>query len=315
MRTLFRVLLLWYAVWLVVGLGLAGYELFQGYSKYSKALFPTGHVEDLLFLALAAALLGLWLGSALGAKKTWALFAWVAGGAGLVEWYGVQHDLPFGEYQYTDHLGPSLPGGLPLAVPLAWWVVVVPVYLSAQTILDLIFAPRRTEPPTLENNSSPAPSPWPDRLLAGTTALGAVAMDLALEPAAQVRHYWWWNSSGAWWYDVPTLNFFGWLLVSFILALGLQWIAGPLLRERFHAGGPQLLLPLLLPATVLAPFWIDLAGQPLAHLWISLLLIGWLSQTMFWTRFLPTLWPRALWAGPPVGAPSTNPEMNRADKS
>jgi putative membrane protein len=314
-RSLFRFLLLWYAAWLVVGLGLAGYELFQGNFKYTKALFPTGHLEDLIFLALAAALLGLWLAARLGTAKTWALFAWITLSSGLVEWYGEQNDLPFGNYRYTDHLGPRLPGGLPLAVPLAWWVVIVPVYLSAQTILALIFPPRKKPAPNVENSGETTSSPWPAWLLAVATALGAVAMDLALEPAAGVRGYWFWDSSGGWWYAVPAQNFIGWAVVSLILALGLQALAGRPLRESFRPGGVPLLLPLLLPATVLAPFWIDLAGQPRAQVWLSLLLIFWLGQTMLWTGFRPALWPKVLWVGPPDDALATNPEMNRSDKS
>ena len=288
MRVLFRFLLLGYAVWLAVGIGLAGYELFQGYLKYTKAVFPTGHVEDLIFLALAAALLGMWLAARLGAARTWTLFAWITICSGLVEWYGLKHNLPFGNYRYTDQFGPRLPGGLPLAVPLAWWVVVVPVYLSTQVFLARVFTPRNNASPDLEKKGEAIPSPWPMRLLAAATALGAVAMDLALEPAAHVRGYWFWNSSSAWWYGVPALNFIGWAGVSFGLALGMQFLAGKPLRKGFRPGGAPLLLPLLLPVTVLAPFWIDLAGRPLAEIWISLLLIIWLCQTMFWTRFRPT---------------------------
>ena len=202
-----------------------------------------------------------------------------------------------------------------VGMPLAWWVVVVPVYLSTQVFLARVFTPRNNASPDLEKKGEAIPSPWPMRLLAAATALGAVAMDLALEPVAHVRGYWFWNSSSAWWYGVPALNFIGWAGVSFGLALGMQFLAGKPLRKGFRPGGAPLLLPLLLPVTVLAPFWIDLAGRPLAEIWISLLLIIWLCQTMFWTRFRPTHWARVLWSGPPGDAPATNTEMNRPDKS
>jgi len=274
---------------------------------YAEDLLPFGHVEDFLFLALAAALLGLWLGARVGAARAWALFAWVVIGTGLVEWVGLSHGLPFGEYHYSYHFGPELAGRLPLAVPLAWWVVVLPVYLSAQAALSLIFAPKK-------NSAAPRQtSPWPIRLLALTTALGGVAMDFGMEPAAVMRRYWTWVSSGPW-YGVPWMNFFGWVVVVFALALGMQLLAGKKLREGFLPGGPALLLPLLLPVTILLPFWIDLTSLPAASLWISVLLITGLAQTMMWTRYLPPVWARTLWAGPPHDAPAASPGTNTPNK-
>ena len=310
MRGLFRVFLIWYAAWLVVGLGLAFHELSDWPAPYVTDLFPFGHLEDFVFLALAAVLLGMWLGARVGAARAWALFAWVALGSGLVEWVGVHHGMPFGEYHYSGRLGPELLGSLPLAVPLAWWVIVLPAYLSAQAALALIFAPKKNPaaPPSAATYSR-----WPVWLLAAATALGAVAMDFALEPAAELRRYWSWDSSGPW-YGVPWLNFFGWAGVAFTLALGMQLIAGKKLREGFRPGGPALLLPLLLPVTVLLPFWIDLTSLPFADLWVSVLLILGLAQAMLWTRFLPPVWARALWAGPPRDAPARSPGTNSPNR-
>lgn len=301
-------LLVWYAVWLAVGLGLAFYELTQWPVPYATDLFPFGHLEDMVFLALAAALLGLWLGARVGAARAWLLFGWVILGSGVVEWVGVHHAWPFGEYHYTGHLGPELAGSLPLAVPLAWWVIMLPAYLSAQAALALIFAP-----PKKSAGDPPVVSPWPRRLLAAATALGAVAMDFALEPAAETRRYWSWVSSGPW-YGVPGRNFLGWAALAFILALGMQLIAGKKLREGFRLGGPALLWPMLLPVTVLLPFWIDLTNAAAANLWVSVLLISGLTQTMLWTRYLPPVWARALWAGPPRDARAASPGMNMPSK-
>jgi bisanhydrobacterioruberin hydratase len=308
---LFRVLLVWYAVWLAVGLGLAFYELTQWPVPYATDLFPFGHLEDLVFLALAAVLLGLWLGARVGGGRAGLLFAWVALGSGGVEWVGVHQGWPFGEYHYTGHLGPELAGSLPLAVPLAWWVIMLPAYLSAQAALALIFAPKKNS--AAASSPPPAESPWPRRLLAVATALGAVAMDFALEPAAEVRRYWLWTASGPW-YGVPWQNFWGWAGVALVLALGMQLIAGKSLREGFRPGGPALLLPMLLPVTVLLPFWIDLTSAAAANLWVSVLLISGLTQTMLWTRYLPPVWRRALWAGPPHAARAASPGTNTPGK-
>jgi putative membrane protein len=299
--------LIGYAISVVVGMGLSFYELSQWPVPYAENLLPFGHLEDFIFLALASALLGMWLGARVGAARAWALFAWVALGTGLVEWVGLSSGLPFGEYHYSSRFGPELAGRLPLAVPLAWWVVVLPVYLSAQAALSLIFAPKKNSAAPMQT------SPWPVRLLAVTTALGSVAMDFAMEPAAVMRRYWTWDSSGPW-YGVPWTNFIGWVVVVFVLALGLQLLAGKKLREGFRPGGPALLLPLLLPVTILLPFWIDLTTLPAASLWVSVLLIAWLTQTMMWTRYLPPVWVRALWAGPPGDATATSPGTNTPDR-
>lgn len=311
MLGLFRVLLVGYAVGLAVALGLAFYELTQWPVPYATDLLPFGHLEDLVFFALAAGLLGMWLGTRVGGARAWALLAWVALGSGIVEWVGVHDGWPFGEYHYMAHLGPELAGTLPLAVPLAWWVIMLPAYLSAQAALALIFAPKKKS--AAARPGPPVVSPWPRWLLAGATALGAVAMDLALEPAAEVRRYWSWDSTGPW-YGVPWQNFLGWAAVAFVLALGMQFIAGKKLREGFRLGGPALLVPMLLPVTVLLPFWIDLTSAAAANLWVSVLLISGLTQTMLWTRLLPPGWAGALWAGPPRAARAASPGTNIPSK-
>lgn len=306
---LFRVFLIAYLLGLVIGLGMAFYEL-TFWFPYVTNLLPFGHLEDFLFFALAAVLLGMWLGARVGAARAWLLFAWVTLGSGWVEWVGVHHDLPFGVFRYSGQMGPELLGSLPLAVPLVWWMLVLPAYLAAQVTLALIFASKK------KSAAAPLPpvdSPWPGRLQATATALGVVALDFALEPAAAVRRYWLWDSSGPW-YGVPWLNFFGWAAVALVLALGLQAIAGKQLREGFRPGGPALLLPLLLPVTILLPCWIDVTSLLVANLWVSFLLIAGLTQVMLWTRFLPPVWARTLWAGPPRDARAASRGTNTADR-
>ncbi len=170
---------------------------------------------------------------------------------------GESTGFPFGDYSYTDALGPAL-WDVPIALVSAWIVVTV----FAVWILQRIDVPRRW---------------W---LLAGPLVM--VAIDLLLEPVATgPMDAWVWEPAGGY-YGVPAMNFFGWFLVSLP-------IFGLLTAMRYHqtSGGlvsSSVIVFFVLIALVSLLWWplIITAGAVAAHaFWIRRNGRRSLSQTRF----------------------------------
>ncbi|MBI3175922.1 MAG: carotenoid biosynthesis protein [Chloroflexi bacterium] len=113
--------------------------------------------------------------------------------AWLAEFVGSHTGLPFGRYSYTDVLQPQL-GDVPLLIPLAWLMMLPPAWAVA----DLL-APRGPR--------------WGKAVVA---ALAFTAWDLFLDPQMVAWDFWRWHEPGAY-FGIPLLNYFGWLLVSFLI--------------------------------------------------------------------------------------------------
>jgi uncharacterized membrane protein len=168
------------------------------------------------FLALAALLV---LVTAPARRRLPLLLA-AAGGFGF-EVLGVATGFPFGSYQYTETLAPSVLG-VPLALGAAWLVLVA----QARELLAHLPGSR-----------------WL-RVLAGSVWM--TAFDLVIDPlAAGPLDYWRWAEAGAY-HGIPATNFLGWLAVSTAL-LALQ-PDGP----RDHPWAERLGLAVLLFFTALA---------------------------------------------------------------
>lgn len=122
---------------------------------------------------------------------------------------GESTGFPFGDYSYTDTLGPAL-WDVPIALASAW--IVITAFVA--NVLMRLGVPHRW---------------W---LVAGPVAM--VATDLLLEPvAAGPMDAWVWESSGGY-YGVPLMNFIGWFVVSLP-------IFGLLTASRFTARGGALI--------------------------------------------------------------------------
>lgn len=107
----------------------------------------------------------------------------------FAEVLGESTGFPFGDYAYTDKLGPAV-FDVPLALACAWIVVTV----FTVNLLQRLGLRRKW---------------WP---LAGPVTM--VLVDLLLEPIATgPMNAWTWNADGAY-YGVPAMNFVGWFLVS-----------------------------------------------------------------------------------------------------
>ncbi|CAB4845003.1 unannotated protein [freshwater metagenome] len=164
-------------------------------------LMPDNRLLSLTFFVVATfALAGLvqaWCTHGTKYAATWfvatALFGFI------VEEIGVHSGWPFGEYAYSDSLGPAI-GGVPIVVPLAWAMLSHPILVLSRRIS------RRWAP-----------------LVFGWTIM---AWDLFLDPLMVDAGRWTWNSESR---DIPFItgiplsNAAGWLLCGVALGAILHW--------------------------------------------------------------------------------------------
>lgn len=107
----------------------------------------------------------------------------------LVELAGIQTGLIFGEYAYDTALGPKI-GDTPPMIGINWLMLV------------LIFG-------ALLSNTN-----FPVLIKAMLGALCMVGIDFLIEPVAMAHNFWHWEST-----TVPTHNYLGWMVSSFVLFL------------------------------------------------------------------------------------------------
>jgi len=124
-----------------------------------------------------------------------------AGGIGLLaETVGVHTGYPFGEYAYTDRLGPQL-AGVPLLVPIAWTMIAYPALLLGRRLAgtDGVAGQVRTA------------------VLGGLTL---ATWDLYLDPQMIAQGAWRFSNPDPALPGVPGIplsNYAGWLLVALVM--------------------------------------------------------------------------------------------------
>ena len=164
-----------------------------------EALTSLLHVSDSVWIYLAAIVIYLQTAASEGLTiaRRWTLILLV--GSGVFEWIGARTGFPFGPYRYTDNFGWRIGGVLPVAIPLAWMVVIL---CGRALILRLRPASTRFE-------------------LALGVALVATLTDANLEAVAwKVRGYWNWYPDApgpvpGW---PPLQNYLAWFGLSLVLA-------------------------------------------------------------------------------------------------
>nr|WP_246405907.1 carotenoid biosynthesis protein [Modestobacter versicolor] len=165
----------------------------------------------------------------------------VAAVAVLVEALGLATGFPYGEYTYSDALGPTLLG-VPFLVPLAWLLMAWPSWVLAARLVP------RSRP-----------------LRIGVAAYLFAAWDVVLDPQMVQAGYWRWAhpEPGLPGIDtVPLTNLAGWLLAGLVLMTLLD-----LLVERTARPGPPAIGDV---APLLTLGWMTLGGA-LAHAgWLDL---------------------------------------------
>jgi uncharacterized membrane protein len=176
-----------------------------------------------------------------GARTGWGLLALVAGVAVLVEALGLATGFPYGEYSYSDALGPTLLG-VPFLVPLAWLMMAWPSWVLAARL---------------------APRSRPVRVL--VAAYVFAAWDVVLDPQMVQAGYWRWAhpQPGLPGIDtVPLTNLAGWLLAGLLLMPLLDLLVERTARARPPGSADA--------APLLVLGWMTLGGA-LAHAgWLEL---------------------------------------------
>jgi putative membrane protein len=166
-----------------------------------------------LLIGSVAAVLAVWAWSAtrVSVGRLLATFAAMSAVGWLAEFAGMRWGVPFGQaYRYHDALTPTV-AGVPLFVPLAWFVI-------AQTAVNL-------------SAERPGRRPLLTTALLGGLFVGAHR--LLLDPLAVSADAWQWSRGGAW-FTTPWSNVAGWLLVGCALC----GVGGWLTAGRSRAGSP-----------------------------------------------------------------------------
>ena len=198
--TVWRIFLLWTVVGAVVmvsGLNAGNVGAWTSSPSAQEALANVLAYADLVWMISAAAVVYLGVAATDGLSRARLSAFIILAGSTVIEWIGAQNGLPFGPYRYTDAFGPRVLGVLPIAIPLAWLVILLGARLLVLEICPAI----------------------PRLALSFWVAVIALATDLNLEFIAwKVRGYWLWypdqpNPPG--W--PPLQNFVSWFVLAFVL--------------------------------------------------------------------------------------------------
>lgn len=168
---------------------------------YGEEVIPTAITIALMvqFTAVTFAMFNGW-----GMRRTLIALGIVAVLTWLAEFIGSSTGLPFGEYEYSNLLQPQV-GHVPLLIPLAWFMMLVPSWAVAQIIGG------RDHPVRFIVISAGAMTAW----------------DLFLDPQMVAWGFWTWTVDGAY-FGIPLMNYFGWLLVSAIVTAAVRPYRHPL---------------------------------------------------------------------------------------
>jgi putative membrane protein len=146
------------------------------------------------------------LAHAWGLRRAALTLALVAALTWLAETIGSATGIPFGHYHYTELLQPQV-AGVPLLIPLAWFMMLPPAWAVAQVTVGR------------ENRLA----------FVLVSALALTAWDLFLDPQKVAWGFWVWTDSTGTelytggYFGIPWMNYLGWMLVSVVVS----WLARP----------------------------------------------------------------------------------------
>lgn len=168
-----------------------------------------------------------------------------------IEALGVATAFPFGNYEYSEVLGPTLLG-VPVIIPMAWSMMAYPCLLATQRLVTTGV---------------------------GTALVGGFLLaswDLFLDPQMVGEGYWTWSQLG--WTlpgidEIPLQNFLGWFLTGFLMMLALDRLP----RKAAKDGLPTVMLSWIFASNVLAN--LAFFGRPAVAAWggvcMGLVVIPW----------------------------------------
>jgi len=162
---------------------------------------PGGVQGQLLLLLLFSLTHALYL---LGWRQTLAFFLLSAVISWGFEELGVLTGSIYGNYYYTDMLGPKL-GEVPILIPLAWFMMIYPSFIIANLIAEGKAIVHDSALSTIIR-------------LSLLSAMVMTAWDLLIDPvlSGPDYHAWIWVDGGPY-YGVPAQNYGGWILTTFTI--------------------------------------------------------------------------------------------------
>jgi uncharacterized membrane protein len=183
-----------------------------------------------------------------GARTGAGVLLLTAATAVVFESVGLATGVPYGEYTYSDELGPTLLG-VPFLVPLAWLMMAWPSWLLAGRLARDVRPARRR----------------PVRVAVAAAVFAG--WDVVLDPQMVQAGYWTWahpQPSLPGIDTVPLTNLAGWLLAGLVLMALLDLLAARTALEppRTGDGAPLLVLGwMTLGGAVAHAGWLGLPGS------------------------------------------------------
>ncbi|NML42778.1 carotenoid biosynthesis protein [Ramlibacter sp. G-1-2-2] len=168
----------------------------------------------LVLASLAWFAASLWSSRALiGRRASWIFVGLAAALGWFAEEMGSRYGWFFGDYHYTDVLGPRV-GSVPIVIPLMWFGV-----CQVGLTLACLIAWRRPVPPAQGWRTG--------ALVALFTALLVTAFDLGADPYFVYQLKAWIMVKEGDWFGETVWGFAGWLFVSFTITALFLWRARP----------------------------------------------------------------------------------------
>lgn len=133
-------------------------------------------------------------------------FLWGVLVGGISELMGTTTGLPFGAYNYTEWLGPKFLDHVPYFIPASWFAMAIVCLDLAGRIVD---------------------KRW-ERIV--VASLFMVLWDVSLDPAMSKAFPFWTYPDGGFFFGMPAMNWFGWFVVSLVIMMGYEILAGGLPR-------------------------------------------------------------------------------------
>lgn len=181
-----------------------------------------------------------------------------------LESLGVATGLVYGPYHYTDQLGIKFLNLVPVLIPVAWFMMIVPSIIIGENLII----------------------PGGDggvRRQIGAAALAGVIMtawDIGMDPMMVAAGHWEWEVDGAF-FGVPIHNFIGWWFTTF-LSVAIFIIATRKVRKPNAPLTDRMVVISYANqaiAVVITDLFIGLGGPGLAGFFAMLpwIIIGWIS--------------------------------------
>ncbi len=140
-----------------------------------------------------------------------------------MEYLGSAHNFLFGNYDYTDRLGPKALGYVPVIIPIAWFMMLYPAWEVAGLLVSKFreWADGKDTETRDKFSMSPLPSSSSLSIVlpfirVGIAALAMTAWDLSLDPRMAADGAWVWRDGGEY-FGIPLTNFLGWMLTSALI--------------------------------------------------------------------------------------------------